>query len=94
MRLGPKEKQILRNLIPGQFIPPSVYLEVHNSCPSGNRSLQRIVYDKKLAVFRYQTQTPDERKQTSKKLTPGYNAAEFYAALMLTPKGEEAIAQI
>ena len=89
MRLGPNEKYILKRLIPGQFVPPSVYLSTYKSCPSNNKSLNRIVFEKKLAVFRYQTQSPAERKMVNEKLRPGREAAEYNAALKLTPLGEE-----
>lgn len=91
MRLGPKEKQVLRALVPGEFVPPSVYMQGHNSCPSGWPTLNRLVHVKKLAKFRYDTQTPEERMRVNSILTPGYEASEYNAALIPTKKGEEII---
>jgi len=93
MRLGPKEKQILKRLSPGKFTPPSEYLGEY-----GDRSpwptLNRLVYDKGLAAFRFQTLTPEERLRAYRNLAPGREAAEYNAALRLTPKGEEVIKKL
>jgi hypothetical protein len=99
MRLGPKEKEILLRLIPGDFVPPSVYLgntpcEGHSLCGLlNNRSLHRIVYEKKLAIFRYQTLTREEVFEgiATRALRPGRQAAEYNAALRPTPRGCEII---
>ena len=93
MRLGPKEKQILKKLIPGFFTPPSVYLDEFESCPSTNHSLQRLV-EKGLVVFRWETQTPEERKYAYSMLRPGREAAEYNAALRPTEKGVEMMASL
>lgn len=86
MKLGPKEKQILKKLIPGEFTSPSIYLDEFKSCPSNNHSLQRIV-EKGFAVFRWETQTPEERKSLNGVLCPGREAAEYNAALRPTQRG-------
>lgn len=93
MRIGPREKQILKKLVPGEFTPPSVYMGDYGSCPNCH-SLNRIVHEKQLAVFRYQTQTPEERKCSQGGLRPGREAAEYYAALMLTPRGVDVLASL
>lgn len=90
MILGKNEKKILLRLIPSQFTPPSVYLEVFNSCPSSNKSLMRIV-DKGLAVFRWEIITPEQRKRNNAVLRPGYESADYYGALKPTPLGEQVI---
>jgi hypothetical protein len=89
MRLGPKEKQILSKLISGKFTPPSVYLGDYVSCPSC-LTLNRI-RNKGLVEYRYETQTPEERKRLMGVLTPGREAAEYNAALRPTPQGEKII---
>ena len=91
MRLGPKEKEILTKLTPGKFTPPSVYTPDCRSCPSLNRTLSRIVHDKKLAIFRYQTLTPEQSLAERGKRAPGREAAEFNGALKPTPRGEDII---
>ena len=93
MRIGPKEKQILLKLTSGEYTPPSVYMGNYGSCPSGY-TLNRIVYRKKLAVFRHQSYTPEEAKRLYGQLTPGREAAEHNAALMPTKEGEEVIAKL
>lgn len=90
MRLGPKEKQILKKLVIGKFTPPSVYLGDYGSCPSGSHTLQRLDA-KGLVVFRWETQTPEERMRSNKNLKPGREAAEYNAALRPTPEGEKII---
>jgi hypothetical protein len=93
MKIGPKEKQILRALIPGEFIPPSVYLGDYGSCPTCYTT-NRIVFKKELAQFRYATLTPAERLAVKDKYKPGKEASEFFAALILTKKGEEILASM
>lgn len=90
MKLGPKEKQILMKLVPGQFTPPSVYMGDYGYCPSG-MTLNRLVYQKKLATFRCETYTPEERLRLYKILKPGREASEYNAALIPTKEGEEVI---
>ena len=94
MRLGPKEKEILKKLIPGEFVPPSVYLGEYGSCTSSSpiaQTLQRITRIKGLAQFRWETQSPAERKKANETLRPGREASEYNAALIPTQKGEELI---
>jgi|GEM_PF-3868575 len=90
MRLGPKEKEILSRLRPGEWTPPSVYLGDYGRCssqhPSG-RSVSRLV-EKGLVVFRYQEMTPKERLEVCKRLKPGRQASEFNGALKLTAAAE------
>jgi hypothetical protein len=95
--LGPKEKDILKKLVPGVFTPPSVYLGDYGSCISSGSSshtLQRLTDIKGLAEFRWQTQTPESRMQSNKNLRPGREASEFNSALRPTKKGEEIIASL
>jgi hypothetical protein len=61
----------------------------YGSCP-GCSTLNRLE-EKGLVVFRYMTQTPEERKAANEKLKPGHEAAEYNAALLLTLKGKEII---
>ena len=93
MRLGPKEKQILKKLVPGEFTPPSVYMPGYGSCPSCCHTLNSIT-SKGLAVFRWETQTTAERRRLRKAFSPGRKSAEYNAALKPTKMGEEIIASL
>ena len=92
MRLGPKEKQILKKLVPGKFTPPSVYMPGYGSCPCCS-TINRIA-EKGLVVVRWRTLTPAERRCVMGSLWPGREAAEFNAALKPTKTGEEVIARL
>ena len=89
MRLGPKEKQIIRALTPGEWTPPSVYMAAvggFRSCPSGY-TLNRVVA-KGLAEFRYMTwSAADRRREAVVGRQPGRETAEHNAALRLTEEG-------
>lgn len=90
MRLGPIEKQILKKLVPGEFISPLVFLgDRFRGCSSLQSTVHRLVYEKKLAVFRYQTYSPEEAKYFYAALNPGLEALEFNGALKLTEDGEK-----
>jgi len=97
MRLGPKEKEILRCLKPGEWVPPSVYLSGWYNCPSQApyvKSRQRLV-DKGLAVFRYQVMTPGEwREKEQMGFRPGRETAEYNGAMKLTKTGEKVFQQL
>ena len=88
MRIGPKEKMILEKLVLGEFTPPSIYMRDCHSC---KKSLWRIVDDKKLAVFRFYTQTPEDRERASTILRTETERAQYNWALMPTKEGEEII---
>jgi hypothetical protein len=49
---------------------------------------------KGLVVFRWQTQTPEERKRLDGVLRPGRESSEYNAALIPTKKGEGLIALV
>lgn len=89
MRLGPKEKQIIRALTPGEWTPPSVYMSAiggYRSCPSGY-TLNRVVA-KGLAEFRYSTWSREElQRELAVGRRPGAETAEHNAALRLTDQG-------
>jgi len=87
MRIGPKEKGILLLLKPGEFVPPSIYLGDYGRCPSGD-TLNRLVYEKKLAVMQHNTWTAEERRRRTNDTPPGWQTAEINAALRLTKEGE------
>lgn len=86
MRLGPKERAILLACSEDGWTPPSAYLGEYGNCPSGY-TLDRIVYEKKLAEFRYMTWTPEQCREEMPKRAPGRETAEYNAALRLTPAG-------
>lgn len=92
MMLGKNERAILLKLVPGEFTPPSVYLR-GNESRHGN-TLNRIVYDKGLAEFRWVTLTPEERKKLSHQLSPGLETVDIFAALRPTALGEEVISKL
>lgn len=95
MRIGPNERKILLKLVPGEFVPPSIYLGDYGRCPAGH-TLNRLVYDKKLAIMRHQTWTPEEhlRRINDKSTPPGRATAEINAALKPTEEGLKVIRRL
>ena len=91
MRLGPIEKRILSRLVSGEFVPPGVYRDYTRTQTANNRAVNRLVNKKKLAVFRWQTLTEEQRKCVSVLFKPGRETSEYNGALSLTKKGEEII---